>query len=40
MIWLLLFATLGTARAGPSLWPFLFIFWGLCAGVLWMKGWL
>jgi hypothetical protein len=40
MMWLLVLLTLQTARTGPSLWPFLFLLWGLCACVLWFKGWL
>lgn len=27
-------------KAQASLWPFLFLFWGLCWGYLKYKGWL
>jgi hypothetical protein len=40
MTWLLLLLLVSGARTGPSLWPFLLLFWGLCAGLLWLKGWL
>lgn len=39
MIWFLVLLTLQTARTGPSLWPFLFLFWGLCWLVGRLKGW-
>jgi hypothetical protein len=40
MIWLFLALTLQTCRAGPSLWPFILLFWGLVW--LWCRweGWL
>jgi hypothetical protein len=40
MTWLLILLTCGVVRTGPSLWPFLFLFWGLCWVVLKLKGWL
>jgi hypothetical protein len=40
MFWVLVLLTAQSMRCGPSLWPFLFIFWGLCWGVARLKGWL
>jgi hypothetical protein len=40
MTWLLIALTLQSCRSAPSLWPFLFLFWGLCYVALWLKGWV
>lgn len=40
MTCLLLLLVLRMCPAGPSLWPFLFLFWGACWAVLAWKGWL